>query len=334
MTERATVFELAQIGLEATPGEGSAADRVLAGVGWLPTKQGKVDAFRPEGMKFGTVASVGKLHAEWKLEGILDYVNFLYLLRSLLYMEADPELVEDATNAYDWTFGSQPAAPDNGITFFVERGSSVKASTYAYCQITGLGFSFGAQDSTVKLTGAAISQKATRGQSLTASPDWIEAEPALPEHCTVKIGTTKGGGSALTRLFNLEWGFTGKYGPVFNIGAAASYVATVELAPDLNGSITVAADTVGETLEGHAEAATPLWIEIKFTGPEIETGFHYTITITMPIYLVTLGDASDVDGVWGLKFGLQGRYDTAEATALEVVVRSTDEADLHLPEEP
>ena len=331
MTERASVFELVQLQIEATPGGGSAADRVLEAVGWLPAKQGKADAFRPEGMKFGTIASVGKMHAEWKLEGLLDYVNILYLLRSLLHMAADPELVTDATISYDWTFTSQPADADNGITFFIERGSSVKASTYAYCQISGIGFSFGARDSTVKLSGAAISQKGTRGASLTASPDWIAAEPAFPEHCVVKIGTSKGGGSALTRLFKLEWGFNGKYGPVFNIGADASFVATVELAPDLNGSVTVEADTAGEALEGYAEAATPLWIEIKFTGPEIETGYNYTITITMPIFLVTLGDASDVDGVWGLKFGLQGRYDSAEATALEVVVRSTDEEDLHLP---
>ena len=332
MSERATVFEGAQIGVETSPGSGGTANLIMEAFGLTPSKQGKVDVFRPEGMKFGTIASVGKIHAEWKVDGVLDYVNVLYLLRGLMQMTANPAQ-QGATTAYLWTFTSKTSDADNCKTYRIERGSSVAAARYLYGVITGLGFAFGAQDSTVKLTGAAVSQKAARGITLATPTTGVAAVPTLPGHFAMKYATAKGdlgAASALTRLFNLEWGLTNKASPVFNIGTAASYVAHVEVPPDLTGSITVAADTVGETLEGHAEAATPLWVQITATGGVIAGAYNYGITITMPVYLVTLGEASDADGVWALKFGLQGRHDGSDGKAIEVAVMSKDIAGLHV----
>lgn len=332
MTERATVFEGAQIGVETSPGSGGTANLIMEAFGLTPSKQGKVDVFRPEGMKFGTIASVGKMHAEWKVDGVLDYVNVLYLLRGLMQMTANPAQ-QGGTTAYLYTFTSKTSDADNCKTFRIERGSSVAAARYLYGVITGLGFAFGATDSTVKLSGTAISQKGTRGITLATPTSGVAAVPALPGQFIMKYATTKAGlagASALTRLLNLEWGLTNKASPVFNIAADASYVAHVETPPDLTASITVEADTAGEAIEALAEEATPLWIEMTATGGVIASSYHYYIDIIMPIFFTTLGDASDSDGVWALKFGINGRHDGTDGKAIEVKVMSTDIAGLHV----
>lgn len=332
MSERASVFEGVQIGVETSPGTGGTADLIMEAFGWLPSKQGKVETFRPEGMKYTTISSTGKQHTKWKIDGILDYVNVLYLLRGLMHMEADP-VQQGATTAYLWTFTSQTSDADENVTYQIERGSSVKAARYAYNLVTGLGFSFGAEDAMVKLSGEAIGQKPTRGITMTTPTTGVAAVPALPGHFVVKYATTKAGlsgASAMTRLLALEWGNKAKSNPVFNISASPSYVAHAEIAPALDGSLTVEADTEGEAIETYAEAATPLWLNIKATGGLIATPYYYYIDITMPFVAKTLGDASDSNGVWALKFGIDGRHDAVDGKAIEIKVMSIDVAALHV----
>lgn len=334
MSERASVFEGVQIGVETSPGTGGTASLIMEAFGLTPKKAGKVDLFRPEGLKYPTIASVGKQHTEWKIDGIWDYLNILYLLRGLLHMEADP-VQQGVTTAYLWTFVSNSSDVDADVTFLVERGSSVKAASYPYFVPTGLGLSFGAADSTVKLSGDGISHKPTRGITLESPTTGVPAAgPVLPGQWVAKYATTKAGlsgASAMTRLLQLEWGLKNKVGPVFAINADASYTAHVETEPSLDGSLTVEADTEGETLEGYAEAATPLWVNLKATGGLIATPHYYYIDITMPMVFSNIGDASDSDGVWALKFGMAGRHDAADGKALEIKVMSTDVAALHLP---
>lgn len=334
MTERASVFEGVQIGVETSPGTGGTANLIMEAFGLTPKKAGKVDLFRPEGLKYPTIASVGKQHTEWKIDGIWDYSNILYLLRGLLHMAADPAK-QGETSAYLWTFTSQSSGPDNSMTFKIERGSSVKAASYQYFVPTGLGLAFGATDSTVKLSGDGISQKPTRGITLATPTTGVPASgPVLPGQWVVKVATTKAGlagASAMTRLLQLEWGLKSKVGPVFAINADASYTAHVETVPSLDGSMTVEADTEGETLETYAEAATVLWVNMKATGALIETPYYRYIDITMPMVFSNIGDASDSEGVWALKFGMAGRHDATDGKAIEVKVMSADIAALHKP---
>lgn len=333
MTERASVFEGVQIGVETSPGTGGTANLIMEAFGLTPKKAGKVDLFRPEGLKYPTIASVGKQHVEWKIDGIWDYNNILYLLRGLMHMEADP-VQQGVTTAYLWTFISNSSDVDEGVSFRLERGSSVKASSYAYFVPTGLGLAFGAADSTVKLSGDGISQKGTRGITLATPTTGVPAAgPVLPGQWVAKYATTKtglAGASAMTRLLQLEWGLKNKVGPVFAINADASYTAHVETAPTLDGSMTVEADTEGEALEAYAEAATELWVNLKATGAVISGAYSYYIDITMPMVFSTIGEASDSDGVWALKFGMAGRHDATDGKAIEVKVMSTDVAALHV----
>ena len=325
MAERASVFESVNIGVEAvgTPGVEVDANRKMEAWSIVPSRAGAIDPFRPDGTKFISLVTVGKEHTEAKIEGILDYANLVYLLAGLVQYAGLPADNGGTPNAYTWTFVPDTDGPDTVKTYTVEKGSSVRAHQFEYGQVTGLEFSFNANDSAIGLSGDMIGNELRDGITLTTTPTLIEAVPVLPEHCAVKLAATQAGlaGAAeLTRLLNLNWHYTGKYGLLNNISTEDSFVATVELPGELGGTFMVEADTTGMGFLTQARAGTLYWIDITFTGATISAGATYLIQIQMPIYLTNLGDLSDSDGVVAAEWAYQATHDVTWTKALDISV--------------
>lgn len=306
MTERATVFEAIQIGLETTPGTEVNAGKRLEAYSINAQRQGNIDAFRPEGLKFPTLATVGKEHTTASVDGILDYTNVVYPLAGLLAYGTANIVQQGTTSAYKWTFAVNAAAPDTVATYTVEKGSSVRAEQFEYGTFTGFGFSFNAADSQVAVNGEMIGSQLRDGITMTASPTTIDAIPASPKHATIKIAATEAGlsgASALTRVLGAEFSYTGKAGPVYTVGTADSFVATVEQAGEASGTLTLAANSDGMGYLTDVRAGTQKWLEIEFTGANISGAYDYQQTWTMPVQFTAYPPLEDQDGVVAVRYG-------------------------------
>ena len=322
MAERATVFEAVQIGVEGTAGTEADANKVLEAYSIAPKRTGKVDTFRPEGMKFATLAMTAKDSTEASIDGILDYSNIVYMLAGLINYAGTPTQ-QGTFTAYKWTFNPDTDGPDTIKTYTVEQGSSVRAQQFEYGTVIGWGFSFAAQDSSIKVSGDMIGTQLRDGITKTSTPSTVVAVPATPNQCTVKTATTQAGlagASPLTRVLEVEFNFADKAGPVFTVGTQPSFVATVETVPELGGSLTLAADSVGMGYLTAANAGTKTWLQIKFTGALIADTYYHDIQIQMPVVFTDLGELSDSDGVVAVKYGFTAVHDGTWTKALDIQV--------------
>jgi len=326
MTERATVFEAVQIGVEATPGTDVAANKAMEAWSVSPTRQGNISPFRPLGSKFNTLVTVGKEHTEAGIEGVLDYSNIVYLLASLVsYSTPVTAGTAGTPNAYAWTFQPDTDGPDTVKTYTVEQGSSVRAHQFTYGQVTGLTFSFTNNAESVDLGGTFIGQELEDDITMTATPTTVTAVPVMPKQVCVYIDSTSAGlgTTKLTRLLALDFNFTGKYGPVFTIDCEeTSFSATVETAPELGGTMTLEADANGMTYLTGARAGTKYWmrIEATYSSTDLNGGTDYTFRIDAPIRLTSLGDLSDSDGVVAVQYAFTGVHDGDWGKAVQFYV--------------
>lgn len=140
MTERASIFQGVQVGVETVAGTAVAATKKLQSIGIEPAIKVDVQTFRPMGNKFKTVAALGKEWVSAKLSGALTYTEIVYLLSSILGYAAPAQ--QGGTTAYKWTHAIDSSDPDVVKTFTVEQGGKVRAHKFTNGLVTALGLSF------------------------------------------------------------------------------------------------------------------------------------------------------------------------------------------------
>ena len=126
MTERSTIFEGIQIGVETTPGTLVAASKKLLAMTVEVGVKPEVDVYRPTGSKFATVTALAKEWVEGSISGPLSYTDIVYPLSSII-STATPT---GAGASKTWTFSSNPDGPDMNKTFTIEGGSSGRAHRF------------------------------------------------------------------------------------------------------------------------------------------------------------------------------------------------------------
>lgn len=84
MPERATVYEVSQIGPETTPGTPVAATKRLLCTEINPDPNFNMRPYKPMGWKFNTGSSRGKDHTNVQFQGDLCFTDIVYLLSALL----------------------------------------------------------------------------------------------------------------------------------------------------------------------------------------------------------------------------------------------------------
>jgi hypothetical protein len=128
MSERATVFQSTQIGVETVPGTAVDADRRLNASGFNPVPQTALTPFRPMGSKFNTVDVRGKEHTELDLTGVLSYNDLLYHLAGCL---CEPVTDQPTQNGV-WTLDFDlPATGQITLEFEGEETDPIDATASA-----------------------------------------------------------------------------------------------------------------------------------------------------------------------------------------------------------
>jgi hypothetical protein len=232
MSERASVFEVSNIGLENanTPGIEAREYKRLKGTSFAPSPKAEFNKFRARGFKYSTKNVLGKEWAEAGIEGVGCFDDTAYLL-SGLFGDATIQLNTPSTGANTWTWTPKGDAPDTPRTFSVMAGSSVRAMRFTNGLVTGLEQVFN-RDS-IDVTGLLLGKRVTDGVSL---PTTNTAEVQT----LTTTGTPTGGTFTLGVTVNGVVQTTA--GIVFNAAASAIQTALEALTSvgDAGVDITVA----------------------------------------------------------------------------------------------
>lgn len=315
MAEKATVFQTTQIGVEATAGTPVAANKKMGAVDIALQPQNESDVIRPQGLKYATGVAQNREYTNLNISGKPAFQDLAYLLSSLLHYTAPVQ--QAATPAYKWTFGSNVSAEDVGKTFTVEQGDTTNAWRVAGAKVSGLTLTFN-NNNGVGISGSGVAKALEEGVTKTAGATLLNTTPISQTMVEISMADTQAGLAGETKYcrgFNLEYSLTDKFGLVFPIGCDPF---TVEKAPTNTAKITVATDVNGRALIGKLRDGSTKWFRIKATGGLIDSTYYHSLIIDFPAKIAAIGDASDMDGLFVMEFGLQPVFDQTWGKAMNI----------------
>jgi hypothetical protein len=322
MAERASVFNVVQVGKETVNGTAVAAAKLLQSIDLQPTVDLNVDFYRPQGNKFPTVGVAGKDFTTVRLVGKPTYTELVYVLSGLF--GAATITGPNGDGAYTWTFNPASTSADAFTTLTVQRGSAVAAEQWTYGLFSALGMTF--DRDRADLTGAMVGQSETTGITLTASPAAIPLVPVSPKEISIYIDATSGalGTTKVGRALQGNWQFGNKYNPLWVVDSAqSSFVQVVEQAPNARFRTLVEADVNGLAYLATTRAGTTQFVRIQAVGPLIAGVSNNKLTIDMAVKSGRPDAYEDSNGVYAIGFNWQLIYDATWTKALTATLINT-----------
>jgi hypothetical protein len=207
----------------------------------------------------------------------------------------------------------------DGSSVITSTGDSLKATLLASAEASALvtAADAGANDGTgvvtalaeTALSGGAGATWAIRPMSGNGVDVYLDATSA-------GLGTTK-----LTRVLSAEWTLGNRFSPLWVLNSAnASFVATVENAPDFTVTMMVEADSAGMAILEYVRSADTKFMRIQNTGPVLTGSTTYRLRFDVAVKFTEVGEYSDEDGVYAIEFTATGVYDAGWAKAVNVTL--------------
>lgn len=321
MVDRASIFQTANVGVEATNGAIAVCAKKLTSMSIEPAIKTKVEAFRPMGTKYATMTQQGKEWVEAKVSGLLTYTEIVYALSSLLKVGVVTTAV-GGTTAKTWLFEPSATLADTVKTLTVEQGDATYAHRFTYGLFNALTLKFDRDK--VEMTGSMIGQALIDGVTLNAAPTTVALIPVMPKHVSVFMSDTQAGlegAAALTRVVSVEWSLSDRFGMIWPLNAAQpSWAGHVETAPKLTMSLMMEADDDGMELLTNLRDGTTKWIRVRCRGEIIEATVPYTFQIEQPIKITDAKDFKDADGLFAIEWEGTGVFDGTWGKAVSLSV--------------
>ncbi len=321
MSERATINQIVQLGVETTPGTSVAANKRLQAVSIEPAIKTSINSFRPLGGKFTTMAALGQEWVEAKVSGQASYTDLAYLLASILSYAA-PTL--QGTSAYKWTFTPAQNSEDTIKTYTVEHGSSVRAAKFTYGLLRELTMTFNRKE--CSLSGTMLGQALTDGISMTSGATAIEPVPVMPTQVDVYLDSYGGtlGTTKLTRALSAELAISDRYNTVWALNSAISgFAAHVETAPSATLKLLAEADSSGMAPLTTLRNGSKCWLRIRATGNTISGSDKYQLTLDLCGTVADVGEFSDEDGVYAIEWTFNATHDATWGKAMTAELINT-----------
>lgn len=343
MTERSTVAQVSQIGVEATPGTAVPATRRLGSLSVVPSVNLTTDTFRPAGLKFPTISVPNQEYADVAVTGKPTFEEVIYPLAGAFGTPVITQVMDGATQtgAYEWQFDINDSAPDTPETFTLENGDPTQAEQYTNLLFTGFGLDV--SRASADLSGAGIARAAVLNHALTGGL-------ALPAALTViapgmfsaymadtpaALDDGSGGSAAanlLGRLISANPSVSDKYVPAWFVNAAeSSFGATVENANGVGGEfgLTVEANDAGMGYLTDARNGDTKFVRLEAVGPTIYTGattLKHLFRWDMAVKVINPDAFSDSDGIYAIPWHFAPVHDGGWGKAHSVLVRNTVQA--------
>jgi hypothetical protein len=273
MTDRAYVFQKAQIAREAGAGTAPASGyKQLRSMEIAPGIEADVNIFRAMGFKLPTVQALGREWMGAATRGQPDYNEIDYAL-SVLQQPTFATAVADPTSgsAYTRTYQMAAGSADARDTFTVQWGDSTRRGQMSYAFLTEWGVTLTRQQ--MQMTGTWLGQRISEGTAVafgTAVSALVD-QPILPNQFDVYLSPTYAGigsaGNKLLRALSFGWSIKNRRGPIWVINSAnTSFAADVELEPVIEIKLKVEADDVGMGLVDRLRDGATRYIRAIATG--------------------------------------------------------------------
>jgi hypothetical protein len=329
MTERASVTQGVQLGVEATPGDGAAAELVVNSFTVEPGIKVDMQKFRPTGQKVDSIIVPGKEWVQCKLTGLGSYTEMQYLLAGVLgsATAATPAFTPDADGAAElWKFKLNAREPDEVQTYSFEQGDSDRAHKFAYGLLQELDLTF-SRDS-VEVGGQLVAQQLQDDVTLTANPTTVPEVPILAKEVDVYLDATHAGlgSTKLQRAFKATFKLGSKVNPVWTLNSAEdSFASHVETAPAVTLALLMEANDEGMAQLPTMRAGDTVFVRVKATSPvDAAVGKPYQFTLDLSGKIADVSEFSDEDGVYAIEWTLGAVYDAASGLALEATLRNAE----------
>lgn len=332
MPERATVQQIIQLGVEATPGTAVPATRRLGSMTIKPKIVVDTTMFRPAGLKYATVQALNKEWAEFDAEGQPTYEEIIVPLNGVATVGTISQVMDGATStgAYEHLFSPSSSAPDSPKTYTLEHGQAgLQAESFTHALFTDLGLTI--KRSGVSLKGNGFARRATTAITPTAGLAVPAAlTPILPGQFSVYLDTTAAalGTTRLTRLVTADPKLGGRYNPSWFVDSSqASFTTFVETPADSTAKVVVEADAVGMGLLGNLRAGDTRFLRLEATGPVIynagvQLNLPHLFRWDMAIKIEDVDQWSDEDGIYAIPFTFTPVHDPVAGWAHRLLVRN------------
>jgi hypothetical protein len=271
MTQRSSVNQTTQIGVETVQGTAVAANKIIRAISWMPKLRRETTGFTPKGHRYPTINMVQKEHAEGSYDGIFCYNGLLYLLCSLVAAPT-PAAIGAATLAKKWTVAASTSGVEVGKSYTMEDGDSVAVDTYPAGIVTSLNADL-TQDE-AKVTGDIIAQKPTFNGTQTGSPTSIPGRPVLRGQLDFFLDATFGaiGTTKITDTMHETITISRKKHAIWAHNTARpSWSDIVDTKVDIAFSFVTPHNSQSRSYLTNLASSGMQYFRLQATGPQIDT---------------------------------------------------------------
>lgn len=301
MPERATQAQILQIADEAVAGTAETTGfKQLMTVGMNLTPQLETRTIRPSGIKYPSIAVLGKDWSQWSVSS--DNPSYEDLEPMFL------SVMGNVTNTVkNHKFKLNTGSVDAVKTFTAQKGeTSTRWEQTVMTQMNELNLSF-TRDA-IGMSGSAFGRGFTTNTAAWGTGAAQLVSPVLPQVVSVfydatfaGIGVTK-----LTRVLSANWGVTGRFNPLWVVDSAqTSYVATIEAVPEVSADVTIEADANGMAFVTQLRAGTLGFLSINAAGGTIN-GSVCNLVVNTSTTVSGVSELGDQDGVYAYTVSFTG----------------------------
>lgn len=298
MADRFLSSEVQQIGIESAPGTAAVPTIQFQSLSYEIDTAAEFDEFGPSGQITNTIVAERQEWAAGSLTGFPSYTEIAYPISNALGA-ATITTPSGATDARRWLWEPSASTPWVPKTQTLRRGVSGDTAEEAnYLLQTGLGFSFSRTD-TPEISGDIFAQRLNYAVSLATTGVGFHTEmPILPSQGDVYIDSASGslGTTKMLRDFTFEWSISDLFGMIWPINSALpSFAAHSRKKPTIEAVLQLGNDAAGRAFVTNMRAGTTVFVRFIATGPEIESGFDYSLTIDAALKVVDAPSRGDVE---------------------------------------
>src|SRR5260221_2409600 len=278
--EVTSVNQKLQFGAESTSnlGVNVAATKLILcyDLQWGPMADVKM--YEATGRKYRAAQIENSEWVEGTLGGYLDYNGIVYLLASTMG-SVSPVAHGASTTAKDWVYTPPLSGTIVPQTYTIEQGDAVRARKVNYGLISEYTFK-GDRQTGIQIGGKVLAQALQDGITMTGSPTTVALDPIAGKQLNVYLDPTSAalGTTQLAKVFNLDYAFTGIYGPFFPFNRTnLGFTAHVDLNPGCIIKVLLEADANGMTPLSNMQTGQTAFLRVQAQGLIIDN--LQTVTI-------------------------------------------------------
>ncbi len=273
----ASINQLVQLGLEATPGVSpvGGSNRLLRHLTYNIDPDFQYQMYRGSGRRFNSIQTLKAEMAKFKVGGPISYTELAYPFAGLwgLPVVTTPA---NGVNARQLAWSPKLSGAQGGVTYQGQNGDAVRTRQFNYMVQTGIELGLKRSGDSVISGGDGFAQATQPNATFTVSPTSQLQLPAPPinfnvylDYSSANIGTT-----AIGQCIEAQFKTSGWSAPLwFLVRGNASYGATVDTPPTTTALLRVIPDILVDQWWVAARAGQTCYIRLDGVGNPVDNAY-------------------------------------------------------------